>query len=203
MGWSPGVAAVAVVAAVASAAAPGPAEGDPSATAAYNFDPPSWYRDGVRLIKKRGGTCKRTSEDGEGRGQTLHTEDQSCDHRIPNAVAKEFGQNPRRGESCHGGSADVQGDPEPPRPGIPPPRPVYAYYSYTCRVFARPGTNKRPNRASWPCLRRKYRDDYPRSKGGLGVRNDKFWTAERTRLYRKQRFTTLRRCLNPRLRRRR
>ena len=166
----------------------------PTARIAYAYDPPSWFEDGKRLIERRGGACKTretTQQNPENApGQTLVSQDENCTHRIPRKVAREFGQNPAVGEVCAGEAREV-------KPAAQPGGFFIEGYLYTCRVFSKPGTNAKPNRASWPCRRSKAADD------GGGSKSDSRWTAEKTRVYRRQTFKTLRQCLSPRLRRKR
>ena len=174
----------------------------PSTASAYTFDPPSWFEDAVDLIKKRGGSCEPfnfTTVNPPGPFPPGFTPPQEttidsgvdCSHKIPRRVAEQFGQNPARGEVCGGQAIDVTGTPG---PGTTPRR---EEYGYGCRVFAKPGTNARPNRASWPCSRN--------ATGGEGepTRNERRWTAEKTKLHRKQTFKTLKQCLDPKRRKKR
>jgi hypothetical protein len=165
----------------------------PSAASGYIWEPPSWFKAGVALVNARGGTCEPSGstfhlpDNSGGPGETVVSKGEDCSHRIPKVLAKKFGVNPARGETCAGIAYDVTGQPT---PGITP---TPENYLYGCRVFARPGTNAKPNRASWPCSRSIY-------GGDGGSHNDRRWIAERTKLYRKQTFKTLKQCLSRRLR---
>jgi hypothetical protein len=170
----------------------------PSVASGYTYDPPPWFKDGVALIKARGGTCQTAGYTDQTPPNPLPGEpteitvqkSEDCNHRIPRVTAEAIGYKgiPSPKEGCGGVASDVTGQP---RPGITP---TPERYEYICVVYANPGTNAKPNRRSWICRRWK--------SGGEGqrLRDDRHWTADRTKLYRKQTFKTLKRCLSRRLR---
>jgi hypothetical protein len=169
----------------------------PTAASGYTYDPPAWFKDGIAVIKARGGTChsenstRHAPDPTGGPGETTVYTGEYCTHPIPRALAKELlggvgNPNVHPAEVCAAHASEVTGSPG-------PYTPTEENYLYTCSIFFKPGTDSKPNRASWRCLRSTY-------GGQGGSHNDRRWISKRTKRYRTQTFRTLRQCLNRRLR---
>jgi hypothetical protein len=178
----------------------------PSAADAPTYDPPRWFEQAVAKVKARAGAkCpapRSSTRDFDAGGQPLRQEriDQNCRHRLPKAFATSFpvlrepGWFHRRyREGCHGetfrlGNPDGTGN-------------VTEEIYFRCDIWYRPVIRGEPNARSWQCWRSRWTQHEHDETGGHVSRAGKpFWFAEETKLWRGQRFRTLRACLNPRLR---
>jgi hypothetical protein len=149
---------------------------------AYSFDPPPWWNDGKALVKARGGSCESSSHQA-GEGYTEQAVD--CKHFVPSAVVKELGGNPAYPrEGCNGGAQSGGNE-------------KFNDYAYLCGLYANPGTQANPNRASWRCERRKFETG---ALGGGRHEDDANWGAAKTKVFAARKASTLDGCLAPRAR---
>jgi hypothetical protein len=177
-----------------------------SGASAHQIDPPSWWNDGRAEIEKRGGKCETASYynvwgagggyfypvDPDTRQPTPrgnYTENSlTCERPVPLEVAKaiKFG-NPNATAAKETCSATAQESDD-------PAKRKFDEYAYLCFVFANPGTEAKPNRASWVCEREKYHI----ALGQGETADNPVWTARKTSLFPKRSAPTLARCVAPR-----
>lgn len=169
---------------------------------AHKLDPPPWWNDGRALVEKRGGTCEQSTRQSDGGGfspvdpatgqitpRGSFTEESSrCSHRVPLATAKAVGgTNPNATTVSEGCSASAEDSSD-------PAKRKFDNYFYLCAIYADPGTEIKPNRASWRCQREKSRI----SLGQGETTDEPAWTARKTKVFPARVAPTLAACLAPR-----
>ena len=178
----------------------------PAAADPPKYDPPRWFEQGVAKVKARAGAkCnapRRTQRDSTLNGRPLRQEgiQENCRHRLPKAFANSFPvlRDPlwfhrRYREGCHGETSRV-GDPD----GTDT---ITEEIYFRCDIWYRPVIDGKPNERSWQCWRsRGVQRDHPEEGGHVSRGGKPFWFAEDTKIWRDQRFRTLKGCLNPKLR---
>lgn len=173
-----------------------------SGASAHKLDPPPWWTDGRALIEKRGGTCEQSTRQSDGGGfspvdpatgqitprGSFTEESIRCSHRIPLATAKAVGgTNPNATTVSEGCSASAEDSSD-------PAKRKFDNYIYLCSIYADPGTETKPNRASWRCQREKSRI----SLGQGETTDEPAWTARKTKVFPARVAPTLAGCLAPR-----
>jgi hypothetical protein len=178
----------------------------PATADAPTYDPPRWFEGAVAKVKARpGAKCsapKSSTRDFEASGRPLREEriDENCRHRLPKAFANSFPvlRGPgwfhgRYREGCHGETLRLA----PPDGNGHGTEEIY----FRCDIWYRPVIGGEPNERSWQCWRSRWTQREGDESGGHVSRAGKpFWFAEETKVWRGQRFRTLRACLNPKLR---
>jgi hypothetical protein len=151
--------------------------------------PPAWWLEGRKLLKARGGSCKRStdrlpaSDPRTGRPEGTYMEvSVVCSHAIPKRLFVKFGGNPAApnpAERCS--SLVTEG------------RPEGDGYAYSCEIFSGGGRRAKLTTSSWSCARFKSFERYP---GGRVLKEaDRTWSARRSTRSRKYRVKTLAGCL--------
>jgi len=134
--------------------------------------PQPWFDDAVREVQSRGGRCTETSEAVQPVLETPYTlRYRECVRAVP----KESGLV-REGCTSSVSQGDQRGD----------------AWSYGCDVLAAPGTERRPNPATWVCQR------YHLWEHGDTVRRRPNWYATATKIFPAGAWRTLAGCLTPR-----
>lgn len=142
---------------------------------------PPWWNDGRALIEKRGGTRERSTAQRDGGGFS--------------PLDPDTGQTTPRGSyteesiQCSGASAGCRATAQ---ESNDPAKRKFDDYSYLCLIS--PGTESKPNKASWRCLREKFRISLGQGK----TVDDPAWTARKTKVFPARLAPTLAGCLAPR-----
>ncbi len=141
---------------------------------ADRYAPPPWFVDATNELQERGARCALLDDRWSLRpGQEQWAVGESCTHALPRALHPSFG----RSEACWSQAVQSLTGSRAGEESV-----------YLCSLLADPGTEARPNAASWRCGRISVNHD-------RGARDDAVWTADGGRLQAPQTFSTLKQCL--------
>ena len=148
----------------------------------FYLDPPAWWRQGRKVLKRRGGTCTTQHQTEQTSGGSWTFDYRICSATIPKALGVAYGGNPAgqaASESCDATATQN--------------RPKTDEWYYNCTIYAFPGTSAKPNIETWRCFRQSF------FAPGYGTYLDAWSTeAKRGSLWPKRRTKNLRQCLSPR-----